>query len=89
MSKRIVAEILKDSLGVSGSAAQKAATDLFAGIEKALGKDRTFAVPGFGAFKVTQTKARTGKNPRTGEDIKIPAGKSIRFKAAKGLKDRV
>lgn len=89
MSKKIVADILKGSLDVTGAAAQKAATDLFAGIERALERDGKFVVPGFGSFTVTKTEARIGKNPRTGADIEIPAGKSVRFKAARTLKSRV
>lgn len=47
------------------------------------------AVPGLGSFSLSERKARTGLNPRTGEKIKIPASKNVRFKAGKDLKDAV
>lgn len=42
---------------------------------------------GFGSFLVSKRKARKGRNPRTGEEIKIPAGKTVRFKAGKEFKE--
>jgi len=42
---------------------------------------------GFGSFIVSKRKARKGRNPRTGEEIKIPAGKTVRFRAGKDFKD--
>ena len=44
---------------------------------------------GFGTFSVAARAARTGRNPRTGESIAIPASKNPKFKAGKGLKDTV
>ena len=44
---------------------------------------------GFGSFKVIATKAKTGRNPRTGKEIKIPAGKKVKFTIGKVLKDSV
>jgi len=44
---------------------------------------------GFGTFKVSERSARTGRNPQTGEEIKIPAAKVPAFKAGKALKDAV
>ena len=44
---------------------------------------------GFGTFSVSARAARTGRNPRTGESISIPASKNPKFKAGKGLKDAV
>jgi DNA-binding protein HU-alpha len=41
---------------------------------------------GFGSFKVAKRKARLGRNPRTGQEIKIPAGKTVRFRAGKEFK---
>ena len=46
-------------------------------------------VKGFGSFGISERKARTGRNPRTGETLQIPASKSVSFKAAKALKDAV
>ena len=53
---------------------------------KSLKKDKRFVYPGFGTFSVRNRKARTGRNPRTGETIKIKASKTISFKPAPKLK---
>ena len=62
---------------------------LFSTITKALKKKETVALVGFGTFKVAQRKARKGRNPETGEEIKIKAKKVPKFIAGKGLKDAV
>lgn len=54
---------------------------------KAIKKDRRFAYPGFGTFAVRNRKARSGRNPRTGEPIKIKASKTVSFKPAPKLKN--
>ena len=59
----------------------------FAAIQKALKKGNTVTLVGFGTFRVSKRKARTGRNPQTGEVIKIAAKKVPVFKAGKGLKD--
>jgi DNA-binding protein HU-beta len=47
------------------------------------------SIAGFGSWTVSKRKARMGRNPQTGESIKIPAGKSVRFKAGKAFKEAV
>ena len=51
------------------------------------GRDMT--ITGFGTFKTRRMKARTGRNPQTGAEIKIAARNTVSFRAGKGLKDRV
>lgn len=46
-------------------------------------------LPGFGSFTVRQRKARTGRNPKTGETMRIPASKNVGFRAGKNLKEAV
>ncbi|MDX1707594.1 MAG: HU family DNA-binding protein [Desulfobacterales bacterium] len=67
--------------------AQAAVDSIFTNIPKALKKGQPITIAGFGTFKVTKRKARTGRNPRTGETIKIKASKAPRFVASKTLKD--
>jgi len=55
-------------------------------IKNSLKKKEDVAISGFGTFKVKQTKARTGRNPKTGETIQIPAKRKVAFKASKELK---
>ncbi len=69
--------------------AQAAVDRVFSTITKALKKKDTDALVGFGAFKVAQRKARKGRHPGTGEEIKIKAKKVARFVAGKALKDAV
>ena len=62
---------------------------MFAAIQKALKKGNAVTLVGFGTFGVSKRKARKGRNPQTGEAIKIAAKKVSVFKAGKGLKDAV
>lgn len=67
-----------------------AALDAFIGtVTKALKKGDTVSLVGFGTFAVRKRAARQGRNPRTGQTIKIKASKNPTFKAGKGLKDAV
>jgi DNA-binding protein HU-beta len=59
---------------------------VFAAVSKSLIEDGRFAVPGFGTFTVKERQARKGRNPRTGEEIDIPASRTVGFKVAAGLK---
>ena len=60
-----------------------------AAIQKALKKGDAVTLVGFGTFKVSKRKARKGRNPQTGKEIKIAAKKVPVFKAGKGFKDAV
>lgn len=60
-----------------------------AAIQKSLKKGDAVTLVGFGTFNVSKRKARKGRNPQTGEAIKIAAKKVPVFKAGKGLKDAV
>ena len=67
--------------------AQAAVECVFDSITKALKKRGQVALAGFGTFKVAKRKARTGRNPKTGEEIKIAAKSVPKFTAGKALKD--
>ena len=60
---------------------------VFATMGEAVKKDGQFSYPGFGSFKVRKRKAREGRNPQTGETIKIKASKTVGFKPAKAFKE--
>ncbi len=49
----------------------------------------SFTLPGIGKIVLVKRKARTGRNPRTGEAIKIPAKKAVKFRVAKAAKDAI
>ena len=89
MSKAVIAEVLQGSAELTGAAANRAAGDLMDAIVKHLKKEGKFTLPSFGTFTVRKTKARKGLNPRTGESIKVKAGKTVRFKASPTLKKAV
>lgn len=89
MSKAFIASIIQQSAELTGAGANRAATDLMAAIVKELKKTGKFTLPSFGTFTVRKTKARKGLNPRTGEAIKVKAGKTVRFKASPTLKKAV
>jgi len=59
---------------------------VFANLAKAIKQEKRFVFPGFGTFTVRRRKARKGRNPRTGQEIKIAATKTVTFKPAPQLK---
>lgn len=85
MSKQVLVEVLKKS-GLKATDAGKAVDAITAAIAKELKKSQKFSLPGFGSFTVSKRAARQGRNPRTGEAIKIKASKGVRFKAGAKLK---
>ena len=89
MSKAFIAQVIQDSVACTGVAANRAAGDLMDAIVKEMKKNGGFTLPSFGTFTVRKTKARKGLNPRTGEPIKVKAGKTVRFKASPVLKKGV
>jgi len=84
----LVAEVAKKS-GLTKASAEKCMNSFMEVVTKQLAKGDKISLVGFGTFSVTKTAARTGKNPRTQETIKIPAGKRPKFSAGKALKDAV
>jgi DNA-binding protein HU-beta len=89
MSKAFIAAVLQDSLACTGVAAGKAADDLVGAIVAELEHEGGFTLPSFGTFTVHKTEARKALNPRTGEPVKVKAGKTVRFKASPVLKRTV
>ena len=69
--------------------AEAALDSLLSTITAQLKKGEKVTLPGFGTFKVSKRKARTGRNPRTGEAIKIKARKVPQFTCGKALKEAV
>ncbi|MGI4793651.1 MAG: HU family DNA-binding protein [Janthinobacterium lividum] len=89
MSKAFLAATIQNSLDCTGVAANQAAADLLDAIVREIKKEGGFTLPSFGAFRVAKTKARKALNPRTGEPVKVKAGKTVRFKASPNLKKAV
>ena len=75
--------------GANRAEAKKLGDSVFAAIMVAASKGQEVAINGFGKFKVKASPARDGRNPATGEIIKIAASKKLTFSAAKAVKDRL
>ena len=84
----LIAKIVKDT-GATKAAAGKMLDSTLDTIGKALKKGDAITFVGFGTFKTSIRKARTARNPRTGEPIKIAKRRVPRFSAGKSLKDLV
>ncbi len=84
----LVAAIGKEAK-VSKASAEKTLNAFTATVTKALKKGDRLSLPGFGTFSVAKRKARVGRNPQTGKEIKIPAAKVAKFKAGSALKSAV
>lgn len=80
----LIDKIAKDA-GITKTSAATAIDSLTQGIVSALKKNQRVTLVGFGTWGVSKRKARTGRNPQTGETIKIKAKKAVRFKAGKQL----
>lgn len=78
-----------EKAGLTKKDAEKAVNALLESIQGALVQGDKVQVIGFGTFEVKERAARMGRNPRTGQDIEIPASKNPVFKAGKALKDAV
>jgi DNA-binding protein HU-beta len=89
MNKSELVDSIADSAGLSKADAQRALDSTIESITKALKKGDTVSLVGFGTFSVKERAARTGRNPATGETIKIKASKTPAFKAGKGFKDAI
>ncbi len=89
MNKSDLVDAIAKSADISKAAAARALDATVESIKKALKKGDTVSLVGFGTFKVGKRAARNGRNPRTGETIKIKAAKVPKFSAGKGLKDAV
>ena len=87
MNKTELINHIADEADISKAAAARALDAVTDAITRTLKKGETVALIGFGAFSVSKRKAREGRNPKTGEAIKIAACKVARFSPGKGLKD--
>ena len=89
MNKNDLISAVAESSGLSKTDAANAVEGVFDTITKALSGGDEVRLVGVGTFSVAKRKASTGRNPRTGEEMHIPASTQPKFKAGKGLKDAV
>lgn len=84
--KADLVDVVANKTGLTKKQAAEAFDTLFETMTKTLKKGDRVQVPGFGSFSVSKRKGRTGRNPRTGETIKIRASKGVRFRVGSDLK---
>ena len=88
MNKQDLVAVVAEAGELSKAKAGEVLDAVFDAIAAELGKKGgEVRLVGFGTFSTSKRKAGKGRNPRTGEEIKIPASTTVRFKAGKGLKD--
>jgi len=82
-------DVIQSGTGCTAIAARETMVALLGTISTSLKKNQRVRLSGFGTFSVAKRGARKGRNPRTGEAIRIKASKSVRFKAGRTLKSSV
>jgi DNA-binding protein HU-beta len=87
VNKNDLVDAVSERTGLAKSDAARAVEAVLGAITESLQKGEAVALSGFGSFVAKTRAARTGRNPRTGETITIPASRAPAFKAGKGLKD--
>ncbi len=86
LSKAAFIELIAKKNGITKAEATRVINYFTAGIEKVVSAGNKLSLKGFGSFYIASNKARQGRNPRTGEAIKISAYKTPKFKAGAALK---
>jgi DNA-binding protein HU-beta len=89
MNKNELIEQISKEYELTKTFARDLIENVFESISDAVHKGEEVAIFGFGKFKLAERKARKGRNPQTGEAIKIAASKNVKFEQAKALKERV
>jgi DNA-binding protein HU-beta len=89
MNRAELCEAIAKDMGSTKAEADRFLSSTLQCIQKGLKKDKTVQLVGFGTFNVKKRAARKGRNPQTGETIKIKASKTVGFRPGKGLKDKM
>ena len=89
MNKADLVEMVAKDLGESKAAAERAISSVLSCVQKGVKKDKVCQIIGFGTFNVRKRKARAGRNPQTGEAIRIKASRSVAFKPSQKFKAMV
>jgi DNA-binding protein HU-beta len=89
MNKAALVDKVQEVLGGTKVEAERVVDTVFDSITKSLKSGNEVSIAGFGIFEAKTRAARTARNPRTGETIKVPAMKTPKFRAAKALKEAV
>jgi len=87
MVKADLVEIIAREAGITKVSAEAAVDSILVSLKAALARGERIELRGFGVFEVKPRKRGVGRNPRTGEEVVIPAGKTTRFRPGKALAD--
>lgn len=87
MTKAELVETVASKVDLPRAVAERAVNTMFDELTEALRQGDKVNISGFGTFSVSERKARTGRNPKTGETIEIAASRAAKFKPGKSLKD--
>jgi len=87
MIKSDIVNIVSEKTGITKVNAIMAVEAMFDAIKEAMKKGERIELRGFGVFQVRPRKKGIGRNPRTGYEVKIPPGRTIKFKAGKNLRN--
>ncbi|HET6205045.1 MAG TPA: HU family DNA-binding protein [Planctomycetota bacterium] len=86
MNKSQLVDVVAKDIGTSRVKAEIVVGTVLAGIAKGLKRDRGVSLVGFGTFSVRHRKGRMGRNPKTGEPIRIQASRTVSFRASRALR---
>ena len=87
MNQGELADAVAAATGAKKGEAAKAVEAVLDAIRDGLKRDGKVAITGFGSFEAAHREAREGRNPRTGEPVRVAASTTVKFKPGKGLKD--
>ena len=89
MNKKDLIDYMADAMDATKADGERMIDAFMDAVTEALKKGDSVALTGFGTFSVTRRKARTARNPRTGEPVQVAAKNAPKFKPGKGLKEAV
>lgn len=89
MTKLELVEVVSSKAEITKAEAHRVVDAFIEAVNKGLAADGKVIIPGFGSFEVRTRTARVGRNPRTGEQMKIEASRTPAFKPGKGMKEAV
>ncbi len=89
MNKTELTDQIAEITGMTKKTAKKAVDLTLLNVSSALAAEEKVVLTGFGTFEVRESKARKGRHPQTGEEIDIPAGKTVKFRPGKRLRSAV
>lgn len=89
MNKNELITVVAETTGFTKKDVGTIIDSVFSNISKALSEGENVKISDFGQFVVKERAERQGRNPKTGEEVLIPASKTVKFKLAKGLKEKM